>query len=732
MFCKCIPFFIKISYNNLMKKKVIAYLHTHWDREWYREFEVFRLRLLSVFDNVLDLLEKRKIPCFYFDGQTSAIEDYLEINPDKEVLIRKLIKQKKLFIGPCYTLIDEFLTDRVCFRKNFKIGLKYAKNLGCEDFLGYFADTFGHSKNIPSILKEFNIDKAIVWRGCPEKIPSEFLFDGIKTVNLIRGYFMDVFSSKESIEKKSELLAEHLDKIAQKSSNVLLLPIGADHLGVETDIEGQIKEVNSHLKNYEIELSSPFKYFELVKDNFKYEYNDELRDNSKTFILPGSYSARTQLKQYNDKCSYLLDLANKFQKFAQKKYKTKSYENIIEYAYKLLLQNQAHDGICGCSTDLVHQENVIRYKKVLQIADTIIREIKLETGEKSLVINLSNETYSGAIKFESPIKYSDKEFELVSVKNGFEDSILYNTQKIPVTEDYKNIYTYLAEVRDKTPSKLLSKTQQAYGGSYSESDLRVSYSSIENSKISLSIKDGKITVKDKIKDETYNNFIEVVDFKDQGDTYNFGPVEKDKGEKGEIISSEVLRNSEFQSALLVKFKVKSTVLNAEIYLNKGSHLINFKIDWINKAKNHLLQVKFNLKNPVKKTFSEDMNTLIERDFDPNYDIRKHLPKIKGIEAKTNTAPMGRYVATQGFEVLTKGLREYEVKKNSLSITILRAIGVISNPKNPARSTPAGPPVEVEEAQQLGANSAKFAIGFGEVENWQRSIDEIYPYMIFSK
>ena len=25
-----------------MKKQVIAYLHTHWDREWYREFEVFK------------------------------------------------------------------------------------------------------------------------------------------------------------------------------------------------------------------------------------------------------------------------------------------------------------------------------------------------------------------------------------------------------------------------------------------------------------------------------------------------------------------------------------------------------------------------------------------------------------------------------------------------------------------------------------------------------------------
>lgn len=712
-------------------KKVIAYLHTHWDREWYREFEVFRLRLLNVFDDVLNLLEKGKIPCFYFDGQTSAVEDYLELNPEKEKLVRTLIKQKKLFIGPCCTLADDFLTDGICFRKNLEIGLKYAKNLGCEDFLGYFADTFGHSKNVPLILKEFGIDKVIVWRGCLDKIPSEFLFNGIKTVNLICGYFMDVFSSNLSIKEKSDFIRDNLDKIAQKSSDVLLMPIGADHLGIPSDINEQIKEVNKHLKGYEMELSSPFKYFELVKNNFKFKWDDELRDNSQTFILPGCYSTRTKLKQYNVRCSYMLDLANKFQKFAQRKYKTKSYENVIEYAYKLLLQNQAHDSICGCSTDLVHKENEIRYEKVLQIANTIIKEIVQETGEKSLVINLSNINFSGVIEFESHIKYSEKEFELISTKKGVEDAILYNFHKIPVTEDLKNIYTYLAEIENKTPSKLLSKTSKPYGGAYSESDLKISDIKIENSKISLEISKNEIIVNDKVSNATYKNFIQFINFKDKGDAYNFGPVKNDLGVKSKIISSKILRKGELQSALLVEFKIKNTILNTEISLNKNSHLINFEINWDNKAKNHLLQVQFNLKEPIKKTFSEDMGTLIERNFNPNYDIRKHLPKTKGIEVKTNTAPMQRYVSTQGFEVITKGLCEYEVKKKSLLITLLRSIGIISNPKNPARSTPAGPPIEVKGAQQLGSNTAEFAIGFGKTENWQKSVEEVYPYIIFS-
>ena len=53
-------------------KKVIAYVHSHWDREWYREFEEFRLRLIEVFDEIIIALKKGDLPVFYFDGQTDS------------------------------------------------------------------------------------------------------------------------------------------------------------------------------------------------------------------------------------------------------------------------------------------------------------------------------------------------------------------------------------------------------------------------------------------------------------------------------------------------------------------------------------------------------------------------------------------------------------------------------------------------------------------------------------
>lgn len=634
-----------------MKKTVIAYLHTHWDREWYREFEVFRLRLLRVFDNVLNLFEQNKIPSFYFDGQVCALLDYLELRPEKEQLIRKFITEKRLFIGPCYTLVDEFLTDKTVFRKNLEIGLKISRDFGCQDFIGYLADTFGHSKNIPEIFKEFGINKCVVWRGCGE-IPADFKFCGINTVNLVRGYFMDIFSAPMTIEQKTEWLKDNLDKIAEKSGDYILLPIGADHLGVENNITEQIEKVNSLLKDYQIKLSNPFEYFDLVKKRFaQFEWNDELRDNSKTFILQGAYSARTKLKQYNVKCTYLLEQADK----VQKKYGSK-YNSAIEYAYKLLLKNQAHDGICGCSTDLVHRENITRYEKIIQVANTIIEELRLEHN------------------FKTPIMQSKElipEYKVVEKHFGVDNSILYDTQKIPITEDFTNIYT-------------------------------LKYAPASTCDIKFDVKNGKIKIG--------NIEMEFVRFKDDGDTYNFGAISNDKGEVAEIYSfkNNVIKTSFF-----------------DIHVEFGK-MINFKIEWNNKLKNHLWQVKFNFKKPVTETFSEDMNTVIHREFDPDWDMYKNLPETKGIEVKTNFAPMQRYVGTQGFGIITHGLTEFEVKQKSLRVTLLRSIGIISNPKNPSRSTPAGPPIEVLEAQQLGYNCAEFSVAFFEPENYQEYIDYVFP------
>ena len=67
-------------------KKTIGYVlsHTHWDREWYLSFQLFRMRLVDMLDTLIPYLEQHpEFPHFHLDGQTVCLEDYLEVRPEQ-------------------------------------------------------------------------------------------------------------------------------------------------------------------------------------------------------------------------------------------------------------------------------------------------------------------------------------------------------------------------------------------------------------------------------------------------------------------------------------------------------------------------------------------------------------------------------------------------------------------------------------------------------------------------
>ena len=80
-------------------------------------------------------------------------------------------------------------------------------------------------------------------------------------------------------------------------------------------------------------------------------------------------------------------------------------------------------------------------------------------------------------------------------------------------------------------------------------------------------------------------------------------------------------------------------------------------------------------------------------------------------------------------IITKGLTQYEIFENNLLIPILRATGQISNPQNPARTTPAGPPIEVETLQMLGKCNAEMYVFFGNQNDFNNTLNQVYNYVI---
>ncbi len=723
-------------------KKVLVYFHTHWDREWYKSRVAFNFRLVKVFDDVLEKLQKGILPCFYFDGQVSALKDYLKIRHEKEALIKDFISQKKLFIGPFFCSTDSFLVSVQSFVSNIDLGIKYSKQFGCSNFLGYCADTFGHSKSLCEIFKYYNFKSGIFWRGLGN-LPICFDWNGLKSVYLRQGYFHDYLNSDLSYKKKAELIENQLNKIDDGKQDVLLLPLGADHLKIADNLSFQISEINKCLKNYKLIISNPFEYVKKIRPTKSYK--NELRDNSRNFILPGVYSSRIDIKQKNAYSQWqLLRLAEPLNALCYSNKLTKNnFQPQIDIAKEELIKNHAHDSIYGCSTDEVHKDMLRRFDISNQTSNCVIEEILNELSSKTdeiNVINLSDYKYSGLCEIKTDKKLDFG--QLIKTDFAVERDLWLDENRTPVTEDFKNIYTYLIKTPQLKPFSI-SKIKSIKV----ESDLKITDNSIENSKIGLKIKNGKFELTDKKENnKIYKNFIEFVDTADVGDSYNSAPLKNDKKIKAEILKSKILLKGDLRSALNVSLKIsipeksfpkgrsKKIInhnLNLKIILDTESDFIKFRLDWGNKSKNHILKVVFNMENPVVKTVSDDMLGFIERNFDPDYDISKNIPAPKGVELKTNTAPMQTIVEAQGVGVITKGLNEYDVYKNTLGITLLRSTGIISNPQNPSRGTPAGPPIETEDLFGLKENHAEFALTFNNSKKEIKASQQAYYGCVYA-
>lgn len=148
-------------------KRVYIVPHSHWDREWYMPFEQHHMRLVELIDNLIWLFKNDPdYKFFHLDGQTIALDDYLEVRPENRQIIQDLINEGKLQIGPFYILQDAFLTSSESNVRNMLVGRAETDKWGGKSVkLGYFPDTFGNMGQTPQLMKQADLDVAMFGRG---------------------------------------------------------------------------------------------------------------------------------------------------------------------------------------------------------------------------------------------------------------------------------------------------------------------------------------------------------------------------------------------------------------------------------------------------------------------------------------------------------------------------------------------------------------------------------------
>lgn len=365
-------------------RDVDVVVHTHWDREWYLPRETTLLRLQAVMAQVLDALDRGDLPSFLFDGQTIALEDLLATAPPGMVQrLRRHAAAGRLILGPWYVSADEFLVSGESLLRNLAFGLADAAQFGPAQRLGYLPDTFGHVAQMPQVLAQFSIEQAVLWRGA-DAVQDRFDWvapDGTvaRTVFLTAGYYLIPLHGPQDPERMLALLRRLAARRDAQVGGPLLLPHGGDHLAPAADLAQRLQAFNQAQGEFRLRWSTLQAHAEevLARGGACETLHGELRHNTQAFVLPDVLSTRRPLKQAHQQAEDRL-LGETEPLWAQAAPHAPAPAG-LQRAWRLLIQQQAHDSICGCSIDAVHAEMAQRFVSLAQLMDGL-REQALQAA----------------------------------------------------------------------------------------------------------------------------------------------------------------------------------------------------------------------------------------------------------------------------------------------------------------------------------------------------------------
>lgn len=703
-------------------KKIHVVAHTHWDREWYFSDNEAFIQFSYHMDEVIYALENGELDYYYLDGQLSILDDYLKVYPNQETKIKELVEGNKLFIGPWYTQMDEFVVAGESVVKNLQIGIDMSKRLGGHTALGYLPDSFGQGKDMPKIYNGFGIEDAVFWRGMPNEVTKsrEFYWtaeDGSKvlTINIRNGYYAGVALVEGEIYQKKAIL----DIVSEDSATTnITLPVGGDQRAVDRNLKAIIEEANKEFaEEYQIEESNYPHIFNLLKKEATdlATVQGEFMSGSVSKIHRSIYSSRYDLKKINDTIENRLifqleplmlmadDLGIPFKR------------ELMDYTWKLILKNHAHDSIGGCNTDKTNEMIMARYKEADQLSystvDYLVRKIaeSIEGIQENDLVLFNTLPYRRTEPYTLEVSTKKTTIKLFNDQRHEIPFQLISTEKVYAGEvrrsesDYdeaKYYYIHKISFINELPAlsyQIVSVEEQGESATQ-EKPVALEETMIENAAYKITFSNGQFSILAKEQGITYKNCLHVEESGDEGDTYDYSPAYFDSIhhlffetaevaiQSGKFLSTMSVTGSWFVPKDLAARKAQKVDTEIEytltLSLKNDSKRVDMKLSVNNQALDHRMRLV--VKTPVKSqvSYADTLFGIVERN---NNDPHIHDWRELGWkEEPTEIYPMIHYANTHDLEtswtVMSKGIKEYQVIDSDMYITLFRGVGFLGRPE----------------------------------------------------
>jgi mannosylglycerate hydrolase len=800
---------------------VVVYHHTHWDREWWTTRRDFSVRLVDLLDRLLDILDADDaFTTFVLDGQMVMLEDYLELRPEQRERLVARIREGRIHVGPWYVLADTLLPDGESAIRNLWLGRRVAEWLGVPTMpVGYLPDQFGHAGQLPQMLRGFGIDAAVVWRGFgapppgqgvdpnaadlvappdpdrpyyprvhsrgrfPEEMQSDFWWtapDGTRVLGhyLAHEYYVshapdaaledpDVW--RRWVERERRIV-EYLRAFA--TGNRVLHPYGGDHLPADGRLPELLRRLSEELRGDGIGFrqGSLVEYLAAVRDDpqsITVTWRGEGRAfGRKAHLLPGVASTRLPLKRLNRRAEQILE--HHAETFAALDWMLGGpYEvSALWAAWRLVVQNQPHDSITGCSIDEVHRQNVARYEEAIdlgrflalrageRLAARVVTDGVPEDGRAFLVLNGLGFTRTDAAHVlvdrslevsratwalrddtgaEVPFQAREVMERRTAIPNRAWTEVAFVAQEVPAI----GLRRYHLERRANASARPWALDHTVLGivardkGAARTSGLAIGPGRMENDDLAVTVNpiDGSCTVADRRSGERYEGLNVLEDGGDAGDEYNYSwPIGDVTYRTTEVRPSLTwLETGPARATLRVTWtwllpegltddrrsrssRLVPMTVHSDVTLHAGVARVDIRTHGDNVVRDHRLRARFPLGAAASVSKAESAFHVVERPVAVEEIERGSAePAVPEFPQQTFASVD---VAGRGLTIANRGLSEGSVLddgEGTVTLTLLRAVGYLSRGDLLTRIEGAGPVMPTPDAQLPGYFEAEYSV-----------------------
>ncbi len=653
--------------------------------------------------------------------------------------------QGRLALGPWQTLMDEFLVDGETTLRNLEAGMRRAEQLGDVLRVGYLPDTFGHVAQMPQILRAAGIETAVVWRGVPAAVDfHRFVWEGIDGSSVVTEYLPGGYGNAAYIfDVPGPVDLKPFEERFRPwfGRDAVLGMVGTDHKPLVHDFSERVPDG--------AEVGTIGEYLAHPAADGLFRWRGELRSAARANLLPGVVSARIDLKAA---CACAERWLERYAEPLQSLYGgTDRPEPFLAEAWTRMFQNSAHDSICGCSTDEVSAQVLVRYAEAehigRELAQRAVARIAAEVPRGAFaIVNPSPRERSNLVELDVvvPDEWEAVELELpngtrlptqeVRRQLPFEWEAKLAGADVPAaiarrlhgreifgrivngirTEEGRAILL----VGDEADPEFLDMEQLlgeiALATMEGEWTLRV----VAQPKRTIvagvpapplgwtSVRPGHVpgTVPGTCPHVDVSRLTRIVRGKDIGDSYNYAPPANDvlvdvpTDELLESVEDGPLRKVDVLHRTYV-WDDRTVVTRTRFEKRAGEPFVRIRVELDNPCDNQRVRIHVPLREPARSSQAEGQYAVVERSLE-----------VEGGhgEVAIPTFPASGFVTTGGIALLLDHVTEYEVVGDELALTALRSIGYISLNVNPSREEPAGPEIPVPAAQLRGPRSFSFA------------------------